>query len=235
MQHTSSFTEIFGELHFNESPIQSPSSSPHVSSSSFLDTNTTNHSKLIQNEETLSDHHNDIIRTPSSLPYISTRANSSESFASLSSESLQICTESLGSESSDEVEEDFNINEVKEEKHLGSQDFHGRGLWKSRSLREYPPPISCIGRSGKPEVSFHSYRNNGRLILKEIRIPKQDFLHAYREDGRLKLHFIQPAQEEEDDEEEYIYDEDYDGEESEEEGEENQDSVIDHVNEEKSD
>lgn len=233
MQHSSSFTEIFGELHFNESPIQSPSSSPHVSSSSFLDTNTTN-SKLIQNEETLSvsDHHKDIIQTPSSLPYISTRANSSESFASLSSESLQICTESLGSESSDEVEEDLNVNEVKEEKHLGSQDFHGRGLWRSRSLREYPPPISCIGRSGKPEVSFQCYRNNGRLILKEIRIPKQDFLHAHREDGRLKLHFVQPAQEEEEDEEEYLDDEeDYDGDE----GEESQGSVIDHVNEEKSD
>lgn len=69
---------------------------------------------------------------------------------------------------------------------------------------EFPPPISCIGRTGKPWVCFKSYRNNGRFILKEVRIPTQEFLHACREDGRLKLQFIQSDDEtiEEDDEEE---------------------------------
>ena len=61
---------------------------------------------------------------------------------------------------------------------------------------EYPPPISSIGRSGKPCVSFMSYRDNGRFVLKEVRTPIQEFLHAHREDGRLKLHFVQPEDEE---------------------------------------
>lgn len=53
--------------------------------------------------------------------------------------------------------------------------------------REIPPPISSIGR----QVCFESYRFNGRLILREVRIQNQELLHAYREDGRLKLQFVQ--------------------------------------------
>ncbi|KAH6814728.1 hypothetical protein C2S51_023746 [Perilla frutescens var. frutescens] len=66
----------------------------------------------------------------------------------------------------------------------------------------FPPPISCIGRSGKPWVSFQTIRTNGRFILTEVRIPTQEFMHACRENGRLKLHFIHSESEEEEEEEE---------------------------------
>ncbi|KAG9128955.1 hypothetical protein Leryth_014723 [Lithospermum erythrorhizon] len=54
----------------------------------------------------------------------------------------------------------------------------------------FPPPISCIGGNGRPFVSFKSYRENGRFILEEVRIPQQEFLRASRENGRLKLHLV---------------------------------------------
>lgn len=40
-------------------------------------------------------------------------------------------------------------------------------------------------------MCFKSYRHSGRFILKEVRVPTQEFLHACREDGRLKMQFIQ--------------------------------------------
>ncbi|KAK7324855.1 hypothetical protein VNO77_28738 [Canavalia gladiata] len=225
-----SFTEIFGELHFKESPVSSPSSS-HVSTASLTEIN---HTKPNQNEDPLS---SDISKTPSSASASSTpianhtkRHKSSDRFSSLSSESLHYCTEGLGFESSDDVEELTNgIDESWEtykekegvKKHVSSEGECRRSRVNGG---EYPPPISCIGRSGKPCVCFKSYRSNGRFVLKEIRIPTQELLHAYREDGRLKLHFVHP-------DDELIEEEDDDVESMDEEEEENEDCVTDHVNE----
>ena len=110
------------------------------------------------------------------------------------------------------------------QKHAASEeDSSYGGEWRRSRVSGggYPPPISCIGRSGKPWVCFRSFRSNGRFVLKEIRIPSQEFLHAYREDGRLKLHFVQPDDECLEEEEE----EDGDGDDIEEEEEEEKEDV----------
>ncbi|CAI8582879.1 unnamed protein product [Vicia faba] len=160
MRHSSSFTEIFGEL-CSESitPQTSPLPSPSLSSSS--------------------------------------------SFPELK---LSICTKSV-----EEYKQKEDHCEEKEEDGEGEKNegLEGKWLWESgnaKEVNEYPPPISCIGRSGKLCVSFVSYRNNGRFVLKQVQIPTRDFLHAHREDGRLTLHFVQHDGEEQEflgDEEDY--------------------------------
>ncbi|KAF7805718.1 protein FAF-like, chloroplastic [Senna tora] len=81
-----SFTEIFGELHFKESPEIYPASSSSSFSSSL---------DLIPQK--------DILRTPQTINHTSCLK---------SRESLQLCTEGLGFESSDDVEELKNeVNE----------------------------------------------------------------------------------------------------------------------------
>lgn len=65
-----------------------------------------------------------------------------------------------------------------------------------RSRRNYggfPPPISCIGKRCLQPV-----RQNGRLILTEMRISTQEFLHACRENGRLQVHVVHSDEEEDD-------------------------------------
>ncbi|KAJ4977178.1 hypothetical protein NE237_002284 [Protea cynaroides] len=151
-----------------------------------------------------------------------------------SSESLQLYTEGLGSESADDVEDftprissyegfvsdDGNTNEEdeNEEEVMGksratmhfmpsfpgrSRNFSRRSSFGSGSVApSFPPPISCIGRSGKPWVCFRSYLRDSRFILKEIRIPTQEFLRSCQEDGRLKLRFVQPDEEIPEEEEE---------------------------------
>lgn len=124
----------------------------------------------------------------------------------MNSESLSMCTEGLGFESFDDVEDMkdeqygniINDHQQKEEriftKHgVSSEMLPGNCESKRSRIKgmEFPPPISSIGTSGKPWVYLESYRSNGRFILKEVKIPTQELLHACREDGRLKLQFIQ--------------------------------------------
>lgn len=211
-----SFIEIFGELHFKQGSDHSSSSS----SSSFP------MSSLSPSSSSLLDLINGSNRIPSldssaATPKIindsfSSSGNSessvhgfkytgchkkSDSFSSMNSESLQLCTEGLGFESSDDVED--LRNEMTEEwqnqqekvsitKHSPAENLCGEFRRSRTSGGEFPPPISCIGKSGKPWVCFESYRHDGRFVLKEIRMPSQEFLHACREDGRLKLQFVHP-------------------------------------------
>lgn len=155
-------------------------------------------------------------------------------------DSLQLCTEGLGFESSDDVEEFRNERnqecQVEQEEkvgglmtkqhHLACNKNHGGEFRRSRTSGggAFPPPISCIGKSGKPWVFFKSYRQDGRFVLKEMRIPTQEFLHAFREDGRLKLNFVQPNDEILEEEEEEEEDEENDNDDDDEkDGKENED------------
>ncbi|KAK9153652.1 hypothetical protein Sjap_001132 [Stephania japonica] len=131
-------------------------------------------------------------------------------------QNLQLCTEGLGFESFDDVEE-INSRDDDEDRSSTSStsstststvaNCHNRsykykqfertrsmsgGGGSSSVVKTFPPPISCIGRSGKPWICFKSYRQDGRFVLKEVRIPTHEFLHACREDGRLRLHLVQP-------------------------------------------
>lgn len=189
----SSFTEIFGELHFKENKREPSSSS---SSSSSLEDN---------GEST---DNNQRSKSPISSYYPSSQKKQykhSDSFSSMNSESLSLCTEGLGFESSDDVEDSVNEKSLDsqqpEEKICSARQVQYENFCKeskrSRTSKgSFPPPISCIGRTGKPWVCFKSYREDGRFILQEIRFPTQEFLHACREDGRLKLQFIQSSDDE---------------------------------------
>lgn len=177
----SSLTEFFGELcskeNTEESPLphSTPSSSPSIASSP--------HSEE-KNE-------GNYTPTPKRKHY-----KTSDSFSSMNSESLSICTEGLGFESCDNTEDFVNNSGWKHRqartsitRHFSNEYLSGK---RSRITGgEFPPPISSIGRTGKPWVSFKPYRENGRFILKEVKIPIPEFLHACRQDGRLKLQYIQ--------------------------------------------
>ncbi|KAJ4751423.1 FANTASTIC four-like protein (DUF3049) [Rhynchospora pubera] len=145
-----SFTEIFGELHFQEKPP------------------------------------------------------ASNIFSWKSSDSLQLCTEGLGSESSDDVDDMANGESDDQELYaqfkekmdsekvelISTNNYHNGHRLRDKNEKGFPPPISSIGRSGKPWVCFKASREEGRFVLREIRIPNQELLRASRQDGRLKLRFV---------------------------------------------
>ncbi|KAF9618286.1 hypothetical protein IFM89_000921 [Coptis chinensis] len=107
-------------------------------------------------------------------------------------EAMNSCTESLGIESSDQLEEDVDIDEKRLV--LRSRLKRRRMVDDRRSedvkKKIFPPPLSSFNEN----FYFKSMRNNGRLEIKEVRIDrKPDFLHASRHNGRLTLHLIEPV------------------------------------------
>ncbi|WOL00850.1 hypothetical protein Cni_G09563 [Canna indica] len=215
------FTEIFGELHFKEKPSSSsplapppppPASSPTLKSaapsspsfdlSDLAEKESGNGSKASLTS---------LLGPDKSEHVPDARSKAAKSgFPAKNSDKLHLCTERLGSESSDGVGVDDLVKEVGESD--GDQGmmmkikiqaesytlFDGDNGY-ARSCSDvrtktggFPPPISSIGRSGKPWIYFKSCREDGRFVLREIRIPTQEFLHASREDGRLKLQLVHP-------------------------------------------
>lgn len=74
----------------------------------------------------------------------------------------------------------------------GSSDDHYQQdvlmLRRTRSGRAFPPPISVIGKGGRPWLSLRAHREGGRLVLREMRLPSQELpLQPCKEDGRFKL------------------------------------------------
>ncbi|KAK3205689.1 hypothetical protein Dsin_019735 [Dipteronia sinensis] len=242
----SSFVELFGELHFKEKSQSSPSSAPSPlpspapvpSSFPMLSSSSSSSSSLFglypQSCYGLKPN-NDNKRSPfldsfsgnMKVNYSSCH-NKSDSFSSMNSESLQLCTEGLGSESFDDVEdlksEDWQNHEKKASitSHSATDNLCG-DFRRSKTLGSaFPPPISCIGKTGKPWVCFKSYRHDGRFVLKEVRMPSQELLQACREGGRLKLQFVHPndgIQDEDYEDEDYEEDEELEGVEEDEKGE----------------
>ncbi|XAR60147.1 hypothetical protein NMG60_11033399 [Bertholletia excelsa] len=200
----SSFTEIFGELHFRENPeLLSSSYPPPQGRTEKLEDAKTSSSNNNEGKSSLSDYF--------SRQY----KRSSDGFSLMNTGSLQLCTEGLGFESSDDVE-DLKVDMGKDWRNQQEQRITGiayanhemntqhensspdEQVRKSRiSGGAFPPPISCIGKTGKPWVCFKTYREDGRFVLQEVRVPTQEFLQAHREGGRLKLQFFQPEDEEE--------------------------------------
>ncbi|XP_068658124.1 protein FAF-like, chloroplastic [Aristolochia californica] len=207
----SNFTEIFGELHFkekSESTTHSPSSSSTWSS--LIDQSP----QSSKSEKTVSHHPKgsslDALLGTCKSEYMGCPMHK-DCFLSRNCETLAPpFTEGLGFESSDEVEDQKNYsNASKEVEKEGppptrSKDSKGTmenmgvgGSFKvSKTGGSFPPPpLTCTGKMGRPWIQFRSYRQDGRFVLREIKIPTLEIMRARREDGRLKLHLIQPDEE----------------------------------------
>ncbi|KAF5175653.1 hypothetical protein FRX31_034771 [Thalictrum thalictroides] len=214
----SSFSEIFGELHFKESlessslPFLPLLHSPSPSSS-LLDLYSKPESgKSIDHDDNKNSSFQSLFSVKRTQEVSSKKK---DGFSSMNSESLQMCTEGLGFESFDDVDDSSDNEKVgylnKQKEKVGTPKHSFENSYSEhRRLRSFPPPIPSIGRNGKPWVSYKSFRCEGRLILKEVMSPTQgqEFMHACREHGRLTLHLVHRDEEiEQDDAEEAKKDE----------------------------
>ncbi|WVZ00625.1 hypothetical protein V8G54_026694 [Vigna mungo] len=134
-------------------------------------------------------------------PYVHPLVKRSKSC--LSEKSLQICTESLGSEtgsdgfSSYSPSETEDSEEEKEEKEKHKMELsHGEEFHvpkqnhavKRTSPRSFPPPL--------PSLHMRSHRDNGRLFIQAVSVPSQNNFSAERQNGRLVLTFAEMSEEE---------------------------------------
>lgn len=132
-----------------------------------------------------------------------------KSSSSLTEKSLEICTESLGSETGSEIirlssysdeDKDDHPQKQEEEKEEIFEEFpvlkfnHNKKT-SSPPPKCFPPPISSLAAEDKPSVHMQSHRQNGRLILEAVSVPPQNHFRAQRVDGRLLLTLITTSSE----------------------------------------
>jgi len=141
----------------------------------------------------------------------------------LSEKSLQICTESLGSEtgsdgllffsySSSEIgdaeEEEEKVveathQEEEEEEELSNYASVVATKKASSPTRAFPPPLPSLSHQQVgPSLHMRSHRDNGRLVLEAVSVPSHNNFSVQRQGGRLVLSFSNHQEEEEEEEEE---------------------------------
>ncbi|KAG6417243.1 hypothetical protein SASPL_119396 [Salvia splendens] len=127
-------------------------------------------------------------------PYVHPMVKRSKS--SMSEKSLEVCTESLGSETGSDCFSDPELGDEEElikkrEQQQVVFPFADENLnvvvkfKKSPPPRTFPPPLPSI--DGGASVQMHSRRENGRLVLEAVSVAPRNYFHANREDGRLLL------------------------------------------------
>ncbi|OMP05078.1 hypothetical protein COLO4_09100 [Corchorus olitorius] len=111
----------------------------------------------------------------------------------LSEKSLEMCTESLGSETGSEVSESHD--DISLETLVCNSPKKPRETLMTRKMTRsssFPPPLTSI--SGSNGVQVRSHREGGRLLLQAVSIPPcQSYFHAERSEGRLRLSLLKDA------------------------------------------
>ncbi|XP_019163804.1 PREDICTED: protein FAF-like, chloroplastic [Ipomoea nil] len=136
-----------------------------------------------------------------SVPYIHPLLKKSSSCC-LSKQSLQICTESLGSETGsdcltsqtrdsdhvqDQVQDNKQAHEEEEEDIFNDVKIKN---YSKKSASSFPPPLPSLANSS---VQLRSHRQGkgeaegSRLILEAVSVPQRNYFHAERSHGRLLL------------------------------------------------
>ncbi|KAK2648291.1 hypothetical protein Ddye_015780 [Dipteronia dyeriana] len=106
-----------------------------------------------------------------------------QSASMLSEKSLEMCTESLGSETGSQVSE--NSDETTEFCTATDPPPKPRERKMKRSV-SFPPPLTSI--SGSNGVQVRPHREGGRLVLEAtVTTHSHTFFHAERSEGRLRL------------------------------------------------
>ncbi|XWS76412.1 hypothetical protein CRYUN_Cryun01aG0173900 [Craigia yunnanensis] len=143
-----------------------------------------------------------------------------KSSASLSEKSLEMCTESLGSETGNEVSEssdEFSLLSLETVVYNPSKSRESLVTRKMSRGSSFPPPLTSI--SGSNGVQVKSHREGGRLVLQAVTNPPcHGYFHAERSDGRLRLSLLKDAtpifdnEDGEDEDQEEVVEEDEHGE-----------------------
>lgn len=125
----------------------------------------------------------------------------------MSQSSLEMCTESLGSETgscdfSDEDRSGLNSSSDEEilllqgveleddSKQLMSVNYQCSVSRRSPKVRSFPPPLPSITRRDGTCIKMRSRRHDDRLVVDALPVSSRNYLHARRQNGRLLLSFI---------------------------------------------
>ncbi|XP_006649783.2 protein FAF-like, chloroplastic [Oryza brachyantha] len=126
-------------------------------------------------------------------PYVHPLVRRSSSL--LSQKSLEICTESLGSETGSDGFSDADGSTDRscpgsdDDSDYGAEEVAAR----ASPLRAFPPPLPSLARRTVGAVQMRQDRRDGRLVVKAVPVPSATMFRAQRCGGRLLLSFADTA------------------------------------------
>ncbi|XP_016469635.1 protein FANTASTIC FOUR 2-like [Nicotiana tabacum] len=114
-----------------------------------------------------------------------------EKLCTLNTKSLEMCTESLGSETGSDISESMEeFSPFLSEKETNFHRSKSREFTKKfNRASSFPPPLTSM--SGNEGVQVRPHREGGRLVLKAVIINScNSYFQAERSDGRLRLSLL---------------------------------------------
>lgn len=125
------------------------------------------------------------------------------STSSLSTRSLEMCTESLGSETGNNIDssiDEFSYHVLQKQSSSGIKQPKTREFIKKvKHSSSFPPPLTSIG--GSEGVQVQTHREGGRLVIKAFSFSScSTYFQAERENGRLRLSLLKNSDRGSDDE-----------------------------------
>lgn len=131
---------------------------------------------------------------PRQAPYVHPLVRRSSSL--LTQKSLEICTESLGSETGSDGFSDAD-GSATEHSCQGSDDERGEGeevAPRAAPPRAFPPPLPSLARRKvESTMEMRQKRQDGRLLVKVVPVASSTLFRAQRRGGRLLLSFADTA------------------------------------------
>lgn len=120
---------------------------------------------------------------PKQAPYV-------RSSSMLGQKSLEICTESLGSETGSDG---FSEADVATDRSCpGSDDDCEEGA-RAMPARAFPPPLPSLARRTVGSRQIRQHRRDGRLVAEAVPVLSNTLFRAQRRGGRLLLSFADSA------------------------------------------
>ncbi|EAY89329.1 hypothetical protein OsI_10832 [Oryza sativa Indica Group] len=140
-------------------------------------------------------------------PYVHPLVRRSSSL--LSQKSLEICTESLGSETGSDG---FSDADGSTDRSCPASDDDSDGgaeevAARASPPRAFPPPLPSLARRTVGAVQMTQDRRDGRLVVKAVPVPSATLFRAQRCGGRLLLSFADTAAPSSDEDDENNYQE----------------------------
>ena len=127
---------------------------------------------------------------PKQAPYV--RRSSSL----LSQKSLEVCTESLGSETGSDGFSDADGGTDRScpgSDDEGAEEEVGAAARGAAPARAFPPPLPSLARRTVGSLQMRQHRRDGRLVVEAVPVLSNTLFRAQRRGGRLLLSFADTA------------------------------------------
>lgn len=130
---------------------------------------------------------------PKQAPYVPAPVRRSSSL--LTQKSLEICTESLGSETGSDG---FSDTDGATDRSCPGSDDDGEDgangvAARAMPPRAFPPPLPSLARRTVGSLQMRQHRRDGRLVVEAVPVLSNTLFRAQRRGGRLLLSFADTA------------------------------------------